>query len=329
MNYLPWQQSQWHRMRSLHRQGRIPHALLFQGPEGVGKRLFAEAFGRGLLCLTPGDEGAACGQCRACLLLQAGTHPDLSWVEPEEEGKAIRIDRIREFTRRETISSQFGGHKIWIIRPADAMNDAASNALLKTLEEPTPSTLILLLTSRPGALPATIRSRCQSITFPVPPKAQALAWLGPQGEQDWATLLAVSAGAPFKALALADPEKQKLRSTIIEQLLKLFAGGADPIALAEEWHKRDLPLVLQWITSLLVDLVRLAANTGCRDLFNPDALEQLLTLAAKKPGAEWQGHLTAIYPLSGAIERQLNMQLQLEALLLSFTTKTEKQSGVR
>lgn len=329
MNPLPWQQSQWHRMRSLHRQGRIPHALLLQGPEGVGKRAFADAFAQGLLCIDPGGEGTACGECRTCRLLRAGTHPDLSWVEPEEEGKAIRIDQIREFTQREGLSSQDGGYKIWIIAPADAMNGPAANALLKTLEEPTPSTLILLLTSRPGALPATIRSRCQSLSFPTPPAAQALDWLLSQGDRDWSTLLAVAAGAPFRAIALAEGERLELRGNVLERFFRLFSGQADPIALAEEWHKRDLPLVLHWLTGLLVDLARLSTNTECRDLFNPDARPGLLALAPKRSAAQWQGYLVAIYGVRGAIERQLNMQMQLEALLLRFSAKTEKITGVR
>ncbi|MBU0498583.1 MAG: DNA polymerase III subunit delta' [Gammaproteobacteria bacterium] len=319
MNPLPWQRPQWQRMQTLQGQGRIPHALLIQGPEGVGKRVFADAFAQGLLCINPRGEGASCGECRTCRLLRAGTHPDLTWVEPEAEGKAIRIDQIREFTQREALTSQFGGHKIWIITPADAMNGAAANALLKTLEEPAPATLILLLTSRSGALPATIRSRCQSLSFPTPAAAQALEWLTPQGDQDWATLLAVAAGSPFRAIALATGERQELRGRVLEQFFKLLLGQADPIDLAEEWHKPDLSLVLHWLTGLLVDLARLSTNTGCRELFNPDALPELLVAAPKRSAAQWQGYLTAIYGVRSAIERQLNMQMQLEALLLRFS----------
>lgn len=318
MSLLPWQQSQWNRLQALRQQRRIPHALLFQGPDGVGKRHFAEQFGRGLLCTQPDPSGLACGACATCLLLQAGNHPDLGWVEPEEEGKVIRIDQVREFIRTESLSSQAGGYKVRVITPADAMNVAAANALLKTLEEPTPSSLILLLSSRPGSLPATIRSRCQAITFPTPPAAQALAWLQGQGEQEWPALLAAAAGAPFKALALADPALQGQRREVLDQLCRLFTGAEEPIALAGAWYKRELPLVLGWLVSALVDLARLSANTACHDLFNPDLRDALLPLAQRRTGADWQRYLVAAYGVRGAIERQLNMQLQLESLLLLF-----------
>ena len=161
---------------------------------------FAQRFVRGLLCEQPVG-GDACGHCRRCLLLAAGTHPDLVELTfglrkdgtPRSE---IVVDQIRELSARLAMSSQFGGWQIACIDPADALNPAAANALLKTLEEPAARTLLILLADAPWRLPQTIRSRCQRIEFHLPSAAQALAWLQTAGVPDAALALAAAGGNP-------------------------------------------------------------------------------------------------------------------------------------
>ncbi|MBF0255771.1 MAG: DNA polymerase III subunit delta' [Gammaproteobacteria bacterium] len=315
--FLPWQAQQWQQLQRAREQGRMPHALLLSGAAKTGKRQFAEALGQSLLCVSPRPEHLACGECPSCRLILGGTHADLAFLEPEEPGKQLKIDAIREFTGSEALSSQRGGFKIRIIDPADAMNRAAANALLKTLEEPSPNSLLLLISAQPGLLPATIRSRCQQINFPLPETEQALAWLGEQAAEDWRTLLSVAAGAPLKALELAAEGVMAQRSSLLEELLALLAGRADPIELAEAWSKRDVEQLLGWLASLLMDLMRLQLAVEA-SLFNPDQLARLRPLAQSKSARHWHQAMQQLIEVRKSITSQLNLQLQLERLLISL-----------
>ncbi|MCU7810034.1 MAG: DNA polymerase III subunit delta', partial [Candidatus Thiodiazotropha sp. (ex Notomyrtea botanica)] len=206
---LPWQDEQWLRLQQARQQGRLPHALLFGGPRGVGKEAFALAFAQATLCPDSDDEGRPCGICRHCHLLHSGTHPDFQWVVPEEESKSgeIKIDAIRKLTASAGLTAQSGGHKVVIIQPAHRMNTAAANSLLKTLEEPTRDTLIILLTDQPARLLPTIRSRCQQVHFQIPPNQDSLDWLGGKIKHaDGETLLSLASGAPLLALKLDDAD---------------------------------------------------------------------------------------------------------------------------
>lgn len=342
--YLPWQAPQWQRLQGARRRERLAHALLLHGPERTGKRHFAEALAFSLLCASPLEDGLACGRCRSCLLLSAGNHPDLGFLEPEEGGKVInsdptgdlapekeegkgkeakkskviKIEAVRQFTGGEALSSQSGGYRVLIIHPADAMNHAAANALLKTLEEPSPSTLMLLVSSQPGALPATIRSRCQAIGFPLPPAEQALPWLKGQGEADWDSLLAAAAGAPLKALAWAAAGMPQARRQLLDEVLALLEGRADPVSLADGWQKRDADLLLQWLATLLLDLARMAIQPDYPGLFNPDARDRLAARAGSRSAASWHKMLQNVVTIRMMLSRPLNLQLQLEALLIGI-----------
>ncbi len=164
----PWQQEQWRLLKARNDKGRLPHALLLTGMDGMGKQQFASALAQALLCRYRDSEGFACGACPACERFQAGTHPDFLPVTPGDEGKAITVDMARAVSEFLVLRSHYEGSRIVILAPAEAMNVAAANSLLKTLEEPAPETLLILLASAPGALLATIRSRCQQIKFVLP-----------------------------------------------------------------------------------------------------------------------------------------------------------------
>ena len=129
---LPWHAPLWQQFLALHRSGRLPHAMLLSGPRGVGKQRFAEALLGYLLCASPGE--TACGQCHGCHMLAAVYHPDLLRVSPEEGKRQIRIDPIREVNAFVSQTAQQGGHRVIVLSPAEAMNVAAANALLKSLE---------------------------------------------------------------------------------------------------------------------------------------------------------------------------------------------------
>ncbi|QFY90573.1 DNA polymerase III subunit delta' [Magnetovirga frankeli] len=328
-DFLPWQQAQWRQLQQARGQGRIPHALLLSGPAMTGKRRFAQAFAEGLLCRTPTPEHLACGVCDNCQLVRAGTHSDLVFLEPEESGKQLKIGTIREFIGSEPLSTQGGGYKLCILDPADALNTAAANALLKTLEEPSPSSLLLLISSQPGRLPVTIRSRCQRLDFPLPQYQAALDWLAGQGSGDWPTLLAVAAGAPLKALQLAGEGVLERRSVILQQVLGLLEGRADPLQVAEQWSKADVPQLLDWLASLLLDLLRLRVDPALTTPFNPDMRQALVQLAPRRSERDWHELAQELIQLRKSITSQLNLQLQLERLSIGLAAAAAHTRGGR
>src|SRR3954447_8884855 len=142
--------------------GTLPPSLLFAGPAGVGKRLTALAVAETLNCLKRGED--ACGECAACMRIASGVHPDVLVVEPGDSG-AIKIDQVRDIVDRAAYRPFEGRRRAVIVDDADALVAAAQNALLKTLEEPPPSSIFILVTSRPDVLLPTVRSRCPQLRF--------------------------------------------------------------------------------------------------------------------------------------------------------------------
>ena len=196
----PWQELQWQRITRLIETDKLPHALLLNGIEETGKLDFALALAARLLCQKP-HAGRACGDCRTCKLYEAGSHPDLLRVEPEAKGKAISVDAIRDLSSFSAKTAMLGGWRIVIVNPTEAMTRSAANALLKTLEEPGEATLLLLIYHQKGDLLATIRSRCQSLLFPLPPLAQIIPWLRRQVDDDQVdALIELGSGRPLRAL---------------------------------------------------------------------------------------------------------------------------------
>ncbi len=316
---LPWHQAQWEQLQAARRARRLPQALLITGIPGVGKGHLSRALVASLLCDNPDAAGQACGHCQGCHLLEAGTHPDYRRLQPEQPGKAIKVDTIREFTRGENLTAQAGGYKLVVIEPAEAMNQAAANSLLKTLEEPVPWTLMLLVTSAPGRLPATIRSRCQGLHIPVPARSRGSDWLTGQGiQEDPDLLLALAAGAPLKALELADRETLALRLKLLDEFAAILAQREDPVAVAARWSKLDPGRVLEWYCGWLIDCLRLKADSGARDLINPDQRKRLQAIGNRIEFERLYGLLDGAYDLIRGLGTPLNPQLMLEGLLLTL-----------
>ena len=260
----PWHVEPWAQMRGCLAAGRMPHALLLAGPAGLGKRAFAERLARRLLCTTPTADGEACGRCRGCVLYAAGTHPDLLRVglELNREGKPrseIVIDQVRRLCDRLVLSSQFGGWKVALLDPADALNAAAANALLKTLEEPTRDALLLLLADAPTRLPATIRSRCRRLSFRLPARTEAQAWLASQDLADAPAALDAAAGNPGLALRQSADGALQRRDAVRRDLAALVAGRADAQALAQGWQQDDPAQRLWFAAQALADELRARA----------------------------------------------------------------------
>lgn len=314
----PWHSEQWGQLHRRIATGRLAHGLLLTGPPGVGKRDFAKAFAHSVLCRQPSVDHHACGQCEACLLVKAGTHPDFHALIPPEDKAQILIDQIRELCRSLVLKSHAGGYKIALVMPVDQMNAAAANSLLKTLEEPTANTVLLLVTERPARLSATIRSRCQQLRFPAPPVEQGMAWLAQQAITDPGLLLRLADGAPLRALQLSHDDTLARRRDWLDQLIKISRGELDPIRLASEWSSDDQMRPLYWMGSYLMDLVRLKSGS-IESINNIDLQDVLKAMAGcysapelhRLLGHTWQN-------LRQAQQSSVNRQLLLEELLIEW-----------
>jgi DNA polymerase III subunit delta' len=264
MSHLPWHAEHWARLQARRQRDALPHALLLCGPRGLGKRDFLQRFVRGLLCQHPND-GEACGTCRSCLLFKAGTHPDyvsLSYGLRKDgvQRSEIVVDQIRELSARLATASQFGGWQIASIDPADAMNAAAANALLKTLEEPASQTMLILLADEPWRMPATIRSRCQRIDFQLPSQEAALAWLQEAGVPDAQAALAAAGGNPGLACIWAEEGSLAKRQEVRKDLTALAAGRGDAMEMGKRWLDNEPGQRLWFAVQAVADEMRARAT---------------------------------------------------------------------
>lgn len=258
MNLQPWLQPLWDGLRARIDAQRFPHALLLTGPVGLGKRDLAQALVARLLCPSPGADGRACGSCRGCMLLGAGTHPDrvLVQLEARDDGKLrteITIDQVRALGERFAARPGFGGWQVGLIDPADRMNTAAANALLKTLEEPAANTALILVADEPARLPATIRSRCQRIELRPPEAATARAWLVAQGA-DAASVeeaLQLADGNPGAARSLLDAEAGRALDALVADLNDA-ARGRPLAAIAARWTEQDCEFLFAMLARLVL-----------------------------------------------------------------------------
>lgn len=243
VSFSPWQRSVFDAAAAAAAEGRLGHALLLVGPEKMGKCDVAERLAKRLLCTSPSTDGLACGQCRGCRQFEAGTHGDFSRVtfEPNDKGDKLRseitVDQIRRLGQWFSLTPQLGGAQVALIEPAEGMNHAAANALLKTLEEPAAGRFLLLVCSEPGRLPATIRSRCQRLEFRLPSIEQARDWLRAQGHAaaDIDAALEAARGHPGLAADWLANGGLALRRQVRTDLDAIGGGKLGPVELAQRW----------------------------------------------------------------------------------------------
>ena len=220
------------------RRGRLAHAYLFAGPPGVGKRLFALELAKAILCENP-PEGMleACDRCAACVQVEAGTHPDFFATGRPEEKLEFPIEVMRELCRNFSLKSARGRGKVAIIDDADDLNEESANCFLKTLEEPPPRSVLLLIGTDADRQLPTIVSRCQVVRFNPLPEALVAELLRAQGIEDEKLierLAPLSGGSLGQAQALAEPKLWDFRRTFLEGLMR---PQPDSVALAQEWSK--------------------------------------------------------------------------------------------
>ena len=331
IDLLPWHEAPLRELLS--RRERLPHAMLLYGRQGIGKVEYARAIAQSLLCESP-DDAVACGKCDACGWFSQGNHPDFRALLPEalseddadaevpvdaeakekKKSKEIKVEQIRNIAAFMTLSTHRDGFRVLLIHPAETLNANAANSLLKTLEEPPPRTLILLVTDQIGRLLATIKSRCQRVLVPAPDEPAALAWLKAQGIADAQIALAQAAGAPLDAIAFADSEYQSQRRSFLQVLA---AADADHLAAALQFEKSDLGNVVTWLQTWVSD-VALARLTG-EVRHHSDQQTAIKRIATRV-------HLPALFRYESqlrqarrSIHHPLNARLLLEQLLISYS----------
>ncbi|MDR3096551.1 MAG: DNA polymerase III subunit delta' [Paraburkholderia sp.] len=338
-----WQSGDWERLQQL--RGHWPHALLLHGQAGIGKLQFAQHLAKGLLCESPHADGQPCGTCPACTWFAQGNHPDYRAVVPEalaglvgpagaadkedakadkgdaDEGKKtrtpskeIRIEQVRALLDFTGVGSHRGGSRVVVLYPAEALNVAAANALLKTLEEPPAGVVFLLVSARIDRLLPTIISRCRQWPMSTPAPQEAQAWLAQQGVADPAGLLAEAGGAPLAALALSQDDNHALRDWTLGQLA---AGAAcDAFACGETLQKLPVPLVLGWLQRWVYDL--LAERAAGRPRYYPQSAAALTRCAANLEAPALARYLKAVTRQRAVENHPLNARLVFEELFLGY-----------
>lgn len=322
MTSLPsWHETVWRNLAEA--RGRLPHALLLHGRRGTGKRDFALALARFLLCTAP-EGHRACGRCTSCHLFEVANHPDFRLIEPTEgeegeEGRrgarGITIAQIRSLEDFLGLSTHQQGPRVILIHPAEAMNPAAASALLKTLEEPTDNTVFLLVSHQPRYLLPTVVSRCRQVALPLPGRAEALAWLSDQGVEESELCLALAGGAPFEALRYADAETLAARRDFLQALGE--PARLDWLRLAEQGARQDLAMLLEWLQKWLYDLV--ALRLAGRVRYNPDFAARLRELCR---GVNVKALLRFARQLEAVrrhVHHPLNVQLLLENVFAAYS----------
>ena len=229
----PWLQNTYQGLAQRAIAGRLHHGILLHGTQGLGKTELAEKLAALLLCQRPAAT-EPCGACQACLLRVAGNHPD--WHQIRREKTQISVDQIRDGIQKLSKTAQLSGNKVLIIHEAECFNQASANALLKTLEEPTRGTYILLITHAANRLLPTILSRCEKQPVTPPPQAEGLAWLASQQVNCDEQTLALCANAPLRAKAWCEDEKRLRYDDFAGALTQLQRFEQSPLALASQWQ---------------------------------------------------------------------------------------------
>jgi DNA polymerase-3 subunit delta' len=333
---FPWQEAPWTQLQQL--RARMPHAILFHGAAGIGKAGFIEHFAKSLLCENAAADGHACGACVSCGWFDQQNHPDYRRVRPEaledepvgegeegEEGKKaaktkapskeIKIEQIRSLADFMNISTHRQGLRVVVLYPAEALNMPASNALLKTLEEPPPGTVFLLSSNSLDRLLPTILSRCRKFALPMPGHDEALAWLKAQGVADADSWLREQGGAPLAAMAQAESGSRE----DMDALLQVLAHPSVEAALraADKMQKVPLAALVSWLQRWLYDMFSYKLSGNIR--YYPRYRKELAGLADKIHVGKLMAAIKGANDRRAIADHPLSPKLFIEDMLLDYT----------
>jgi DNA polymerase-3 subunit delta' len=298
--------------------GRLAHAYLFSGPDGVGKRLMALALARGMAC----HEQRGCGHCQACRKIDHQNHPDLHIVEPE--GNTIKIEQIRSLQKDLNLKPLEAPRKICLIENVERMTSGASNSLLKTLEEPNGDALIILLTAQPEQLLQTIRSRCQHLPFSSHPVSRIQSELEKQlqiSETESHVLAALSEGSFKKAFGKDRELYIEQRRELLKTLTGLSSGSILPILDFAERLATDkvtLPEILEMFQAFYRDVMMTHQGRSDEQIVNLDLKERIQLIARNESIGTILVKLEALVAARRQLDRNVNRQLVMEVLLFQL-----------
>ena len=336
---LPWQSASWFQLMQM--RERFPHAILLHGPEGIGKTRFAESLAQSLLCEQPLADGQACGVCLACGWFQQYAHPDYRRVRPEnlddavaaDDGEAepvkaakagktaskeIKIEQIRALADFMNISTHRRGRRVVLLHPAEALNTIASNALLKTLEEPPPDTVFIMVSNNIDRLLPTILSRCRKVPLTLPDAAAALAWLKAEGVADAESWLAEQGGAPLAALAEAQGGGGS-RDAIDALLAHLARPAPDMVLRTADLLQKSAPAdVTAWLQRWLYDVFSVKFSGKIR--YYPKYRREIDALALRADGPQLLIVLKLANERRAIADHPLSAKLFIEDMLLDYST---------
>lgn len=319
-----WHKTQW---QQITQRASLPHALLLRGTAGTGKHDFACELAQALLCSAPNSDKTACKHCPSCVWFAENGHPDFKLISPEDaelsddapkkktaKKNQISIAQIRQLTDYLSLSShQVNARRVVLISPAETLNIASANALLKMLEEPPANTLFLLVSSHPHRLLATIISRCQAIDMPLPATRDALDWLNTQGVGHAENALNLAGGAPFLAIQIA--EEGEVIATLTKHLSQgnqLDAFACAPL-LTGLGMERAIDALQKWVFDLAA--CKLAQSLHYH-LSHSNVLQALCKSVNLQALLRFQQQLLEAKKL---VNHPLNNELQLENILLQYT----------
>lgn len=256
----PWLTSDGAAVLSRASAGRLPHALLLTGIDGIGKRAFAQWLTEALLCKHRTEAGA-CGECDSCRQLLADSHPDYRKLMPEGANAAIKVDPVRALVDWLQLTASQGSYRVALLEQADTLNRNAANSLLKTLEEPSDNAVLILSATRTGSLPATIRSRCQKITLKMTDRAAAIAWLGEHVEEPEQSLTAAG-GGPFAAVQDASDETVAARTLLLKAWHDLLLHKGSVGRISDSLSALDTSLCLAAFSKWCLFAAKMGANVA-------------------------------------------------------------------
>jgi DNA polymerase-3 subunit delta' len=270
---LPWLEPALAQLEAARLAGSLGHAWLISGPAGIGKINFALVLALRLLRHEPHEGALAPSTALAAMAARhdpTDRHPDLHWLFPLEDKESISIDQVREVIQTFTLTAHRGGAKVILIEPAEALTTAAANALLKTLEEPTPRGYLFLVSHQPGRLPATVRSRCQHLAVRVPDAEITAEWLGVAPAVVREAQRAVGS-APLQLAAEIQRKDDSIFSRLEADLTDLSQDRIEPHVVAQSWAKGETQLALSWLRRRLHEelRLRLANSEGSTEVTVP------------------------------------------------------------
>lgn len=253
----PWLSGHWSFFMQRLEADKLAHALMIEGPSGVGKKDLALAMIARLLCRE--NESLACGKCRSCQLLSGAAHPDYFDLQPQEDSNVIKVDQVRNLIAKLDLTTSISERKVAYINPAEAMNAAAANALLKSLEEPAGNTVLILVSDNPGRLPVTIRSRCQSISINQPEARLVHDWLertsGATPEQVHGAFQAAG-GSPLRAAQYLSSPEQDAYEQVRNGLAKLLERPGSVSQTSSQLYSLDPIDLWRWLSICTGEVIK-------------------------------------------------------------------------